>query len=55
MLDEKRLTIVSLWQFGLADLLEKADSDDLILVTGSLYFVSEVRKLLQELQGGNDA
>jgi dihydrofolate synthase/folylpolyglutamate synthase len=44
-----------LWQFGLADILEKADNDSLVLVTGSLYFVSQVRQLLQEIQGGKNA
>ncbi|KAF1303765.1 bifunctional folylpolyglutamate synthase/dihydrofolate synthase [Candidatus Enterococcus willemsii] len=48
-IDEKRIQIASLWQFGLADILEKAEEDSLVLVTGSLYFVSEVRNLLQEL------
>lgn len=48
-INEKRLQIASLWQFGLADILEKAEEDSLVLVTGSLYFVSEVRNLLQEL------
>jgi dihydrofolate synthase/folylpolyglutamate synthase len=54
-IDEKRLQIASLWQFGLADILEKADNDSLVLVTGSLYFVSQVRQLLQEIQGGKNA
>lgn len=39
-------TLVSLWQFGLAELLEKMDEKDLLLITGSLYFVSQVRKFL---------
>lgn len=47
--DESRITVASLWQFGLADLLERTSSEDLILVTGSLYFVSEVRQLLQTI------
>ncbi len=49
--DESRITVASLWQFGLADLLERTSSEDLILVTGSLYFVSEVRQLLQTIGG----
>ena len=49
--DESRITVASLWQFGLADLLERTSSVDLILVTGSLYFVSEVRQLLQTIGG----
>lgn len=48
-LNEQRITVVSLWPFGLVELLEQADSDDLILVTGSLYFVSEVRKLIKKM------
>lgn len=43
--------IVSLWQFGLGDILEKMLEDELLLVTGSLYFVSQVRELLIELGG----
>ncbi|OTN75540.1 hypothetical protein A5886_000614 [Enterococcus sp. 8G7_MSG3316] len=52
-IDPKRISTVSLWQFGLAELLEKMTSDDLLLVTGSLYFVSEVRELLRSLGGNN--
>lgn len=52
--ENKRVTIVSLWQFGLGELLEKMNSDNLLLVTGSLYFVSEVRSLLLEMGGIND-
>lgn len=45
--------VVSLWQFGLGELLEDMGTDDLLLITGSLYFVSEVRQLLLNL-GGTD-
>ncbi|AQP54391.1 tetrahydrofolate synthase [Vagococcus penaei] len=38
------------WQKALVDVLELADIDDLILITGSLYFISQVR---QELLGGD--
>lgn len=48
-MNEKRINVVSLWQFGLANILEKIASDDIILVTGSLYFVAEVRKLIKDL------
>lgn len=47
--NEKRITIVSLWQFGLANILDKISSDDIILVTGSLYFVAEVRQLIKDI------
>ncbi|MFV0561290.1 MAG: bifunctional folylpolyglutamate synthase/dihydrofolate synthase [Enterococcus sp.] len=53
-LTNEKVTIVSLWQFGLADILEKMASDDLLLVTGSLYFISEVRNLLLEIGGVNE-
>lgn len=53
-MDEKRISVVSLWQFGLAELLEKMTADDLLLITGSLYFVSEVRQLLMDMGGKND-
>lgn len=52
-LNEERISIVSLWQFGLAELLEKMTNEDLLLITGSLYFVSEVRELLLEMGGRN--
>lgn len=52
-LPEDRITVVSLWQFGLAELLEKMTNEDLLLVTGSLYFVSEVRELLLAIGGRN--
>ncbi len=48
---DKRVTIVSLWQFGLGEVLEKMTDEDLLLVTGSLYFVSDVRALLLEMGG----
>ncbi|GMA46565.1 dihydrofolate synthase/folylpolyglutamate synthase [Tetragenococcus muriaticus PMC-11-5] len=47
--NEERITIVSLWQFGLANILDKISSDDIILVTGSLYFVAEVRQLIKDI------
>lgn len=48
-----QFSVVSLWQFGLAEILESMDDEDLLLVTGSLYFVSEVRQLLLNV-GGSD-
>lgn len=44
--EDDKTEIVSLWQFGLGEILEKMSADDLLLVTGSLYFVSQVRELL---------
>lgn len=54
--DEKKgaYEIVSLWQFGLGELLEDMAEDDLLLITGSLYFVSEVRQLLLNIGGPNE-
>lgn len=51
---DSRFEVVSLWQFGLGELLEDMGSDDLLLITGSLYFVSEVRQLLLNLGGTNE-
>lgn len=51
---DDRVSIVSLWQFGLGEILEKMGSDDMLLVTGSLYFVSDVRHLLLEMGGSYD-
>lgn len=52
LVDDK-VSIVSLWQFGLAEILEKMTDEDALVVTGSLYFISDVRNLLLQL-GGND-
>ncbi|MBP1046446.1 bifunctional folylpolyglutamate synthase/dihydrofolate synthase [Enterococcus sp. BWM-S5] len=51
---DKKTTIVSLWQFGLGEILEKMGSEDMLLVTGSLYFVSQVRELLLTVGGSNE-
>lgn len=51
--EDVKTEIVSLWQFGLGEILEKMSADDLLVVTGSLYFVSQVRELLLNV-GGND-
>ncbi|MDT2703319.1 bifunctional folylpolyglutamate synthase/dihydrofolate synthase [Enterococcus dongliensis] len=51
---DSRFEVVSLWQFGLGELLENVQADDLLLITGSLYFVSEVRQLLLNLGGTNE-
>lgn len=52
--ENERFTVVSLWQFGLGELLGNLAADDLLLVTGSLYFVSEVRNLLLDIGGANE-
>ncbi|WP_122645445.1 bifunctional folylpolyglutamate synthase/dihydrofolate synthase [Enterococcus mediterraneensis] len=51
---DERVSIVSLWQFGLAEILEKMTNEDLLLITGSLYFVSDVRNLLLEMGGADE-
>jgi dihydrofolate synthase/folylpolyglutamate synthase len=40
------IDIISIWQFGIGDVLEKMKKDDILLITGSLYFVSQVREFL---------
>lgn len=52
--EDEHTEIVSLWQFGLGEILEKMAEDDLLLVTGSLYFVSQVRELLLNVGGSNE-
>ncbi|SJZ48880.1 dihydrofolate synthase / folylpolyglutamate synthase [Pilibacter termitis] len=47
---EKRVDFVSVWQFGLAEILEKMREDEVFLVTGSLYFISQVRKFLIKME-----
>lgn len=49
-INPKRISLVSLWQLGLAELLEKMNADDILLVTGSLYFVSQVRQLIMAMK-----
>ncbi|MGX7245638.1 bifunctional folylpolyglutamate synthase/dihydrofolate synthase [Enterococcus quebecensis] len=51
--EDEKTELVSLWQFGLGEILEKMSGDDLMLVTGSLYFVSQVRELLLNI-GSSD-
>jgi dihydrofolate synthase/folylpolyglutamate synthase len=51
---DENLSIVSLWQFGLAEILEKMTDEDVLVVTGSLYFISEVRTLLLQLGGKHE-
>ena len=52
--EDEHTAIVSLWQFGLAEILEKMSDDDLLLITGSLYFVSQVRDLLLNIGENNE-
>lgn len=52
--NNKNFSVVSLWQFGLAELLEDMEEGDLLLVTGSLYFISQVRELLINLGGADE-
>lgn len=41
-----RIVIKEYWQEALADIIQEMDANDLILITGSLYFISEVRQFL---------
>lgn len=38
--------LVTDWQVSLPELLAKTDSDEVLLVTGSLYFISQVREFI---------
>lgn len=49
--ESEQTSIVSMWEVGLGEILEKLDNESLLLVTGSLYFISEVRGLLVEIGG----
>lgn len=40
------ITIKEHWQEALADVIQEMDEKDIIFITGSLYFISEVRELL---------
>lgn len=40
------ITIKEHWQEALADVIQEIDEKDIIFITGSLYFISEVRELL---------
>ena len=48
--EEMGLSAYSNWKEALADTLTELTGDDLILITGSLYFISQVR---ETLLGGN--
>ena len=48
--EEMGLTAFSDWREALAETLKELTGDDLILITGSLYFISQVR---ETLLGGN--
>ena len=48
--EELGLNAYNSWQAALAETLEELTGDDLVLVTGSLYFISQVR---ETLLGGN--
>ncbi|MFW7431568.1 bifunctional folylpolyglutamate synthase/dihydrofolate synthase [Vagococcus carniphilus] len=48
--EELGLNAYNSWQEALAETLEELTGDDLVLVTGSLYFISQVR---ETLLGGN--
>lgn len=48
--EELGLNAYDAWEKALADTLEELTGDDLVLVTGSLYFISQVR---ETLLGGN--
>lgn len=48
------ITFVSLWQFGLAEIMSTIGADEMLLVTGSLYFTSKVRELLINLGETHD-
>jgi dihydrofolate synthase/folylpolyglutamate synthase len=48
--EELGLTAFTDWREALAESLKELTGDDLILVTGSLYFISQVR---ETLLGGN--
>lgn len=53
-INPKKLSVASLWQVGFSELLEQVTEDDVILITGSLYFVSEVRQYLLKLKGEDE-
>lgn len=44
----ENLDLVSVWAFGLGDILSKMEEKDVLLITGSLYFVSQVREFLKQ-------
>lgn len=46
MYEEMGLTAYDHWQEALSDTLKELSGDDLILITGSLYFISQVRQTL---------
>jgi dihydrofolate synthase/folylpolyglutamate synthase len=48
--EHQDLDVVSVWHFGLADIIGKMGPDDCLVITGSLYFVSQVREYLLKME-----
>lgn len=44
--NDNRITISTNWRKSFFDMLKETDDDDMIVATGSLYFISEVRDFL---------
>lgn len=42
------ITVADQWQLGFQNIASQLSSDDVLVVTGSLYFISEVRKLFSD-------
>ena len=46
--DDSRIRVVEDWQLGIAQILRTMSADDLFLITGSLYFISDVRHFFKD-------
>lgn len=46
----KRSIAISLWEEALNHVRGQLNEEDVLIITGSLYFISEVRKTFQNLE-----
>lgn len=46
--DDTRIEVIDNWQLAIGQILQRMSADDLFLITGSLYFISDVRAFFLE-------
>lgn len=46
--DDRRIEVIDNWQLAIGTILKRMSAEDLFLITGSLYFISDVRAFFKE-------
>lgn len=46
--DDQRIEVIDNWQLAIGTILQRMSAEDLFLITGSLYFISDVRAFFKE-------